>query len=560
MSRLHVRHVKTTLRNAFENKIDLSDVKREEEKENAFLTRSLAAYALVMVANANPDLAAKAVVDGFNDNGIDAIFIDESKQKLFVVQSKLVHNGQNSPAKGDVLSFIKGFNNLMDGDSSNFNEKIKAKFSQIETALDTPGYTYELILIYTGSQKISVDVDDSLKELEKDYNQVSDIVRTNVIDLGTIHRAIAYSNGGKPIDLDISILDYGKIMLPHFAIYGRISAEEIAMWYENYGDDLFAKNLRRYKGDSELNQAIQKSIAATPENFWYFNNGVTILCNKINQKGKGSGSKELGHFYCEGISVINGAQTVGNIHYAQKNGAAVNEASVLVRFISLENSDDVLEFSREVTKATNSQNRIVNKDFAALDEVQERLFIELKIEGIKYAYKTGDKLDEGEQGFTIDDSTIALACANEDVGLSTIAKSNVGKLWEDIDKSPYILLFNSGTTSVRVSRCVEIMMIVEGLLRQRKQEGDLLDGKIATHGNRFILHCIFQKLRLNQFNDPQLDFEGVKQEAHDVFTVIFNEVKQGIADHYDGAYLHSLFKNKTKCAHLKEKIASLTTA
>ncbi len=46
---------------------------------------------------APPASAARAVTDGAGDNGIDAIYFDESNRRLYLVQSKWMKNGVGEP-------------------------------------------------------------------------------------------------------------------------------------------------------------------------------------------------------------------------------------------------------------------------------------------------------------------------------------------------------------------------------------------------------------------------------------------------------------------------------
>lgn len=57
----------------------------QEDTDNVFLTRAQAAYALMMLAGLDPDAAARCVVDGFMDNGIDAICHDADSATLYLV-------------------------------------------------------------------------------------------------------------------------------------------------------------------------------------------------------------------------------------------------------------------------------------------------------------------------------------------------------------------------------------------------------------------------------------------------------------------------------------------
>ena len=68
----------------------------------------------------------------------------------------------------------------------------------------------------------------------------------------------------------------------------------------------------------------------------------------------------------------------------------------------------------------------------------------------------------------------------------------VGKLWEDITKSPYTILFNAGTQALYMWRAVEIMRAVEMELKAFQSNNEGKSKLIATHGNRFILHMVFK--------------------------------------------------------------------
>jgi hypothetical protein len=93
MSIVHVGHIKSTLQKRFQGLVDLSDVSKQatpEQLTHFFLTRSLAAYALTQTAQIDDKVAAEAVVDGGQDNGIDAIYYDAAEKLAYLVQSKWI--------------------------------------------------------------------------------------------------------------------------------------------------------------------------------------------------------------------------------------------------------------------------------------------------------------------------------------------------------------------------------------------------------------------------------------------------------------------------------------
>jgi len=73
MSTIQVNHIKARIKELFEDKIDLSDVKGDPSNlKSHFLTRSLAAYQFTTLQEPSVIAAAAAITDGSDDNGIDA--------------------------------------------------------------------------------------------------------------------------------------------------------------------------------------------------------------------------------------------------------------------------------------------------------------------------------------------------------------------------------------------------------------------------------------------------------------------------------------------------------
>ena len=103
MSLLHVQQIKGFLSRTFFGKIDLTDVDRaqQDQRDSAFLTRGLAALAIMHLVDVDADTAAQSVTDGQNDNGIDAVLYDKAEKMLLIVQSKWHSDGRGSIERGD---------------------------------------------------------------------------------------------------------------------------------------------------------------------------------------------------------------------------------------------------------------------------------------------------------------------------------------------------------------------------------------------------------------------------------------------------------------------------
>lgn len=68
--------IKAKLDELFENKIELTDIKNDQDKINAYYTRALSALAVNIQSGVDFEYAAQSITDGYHDIGIDAIYND----------------------------------------------------------------------------------------------------------------------------------------------------------------------------------------------------------------------------------------------------------------------------------------------------------------------------------------------------------------------------------------------------------------------------------------------------------------------------------------------------
>ena len=556
MSIIHVGHIRSTLTTRFAALVDLSDIApstQGPQRENFVLTRSLSAFALAQIAGIDDAFAADAVIDGPQDNGLDAIYYDPTEHVCYIAQSKWINSGNGSMDVGEMQNFVQGCRDLLEARFDRFNDKVQRKREMIMAALEDSGARFVLIVAYTGQQELSSEAQRPLDDLLGELNDPSELVALRVLRQAELHEAIARDALGEAITIEVMLNDYGHIREPYGAYYGQVDVADVATW-EQYGQGLTARNLRRFKGSTDVSDGIVFTLKNSPEKFWYFNNGITILCEKISKKPIGGTSRDSGVFVCEGASVVNGAQTVGSISAAaQTVPEQLQRARVFVRLISLENCPE--DFGSELTRAANTQNRIEKKDFAALDPQQERLKTELWLGQQKeYSYKTGDAEPTAERGCTLDEATVALACAQDDIGLAMQAKREVSKLYEDIQKPPYIYLFNPSVTALRLWRSVEILRAVDNTLKgqQRAREGK--EKLIAVHGNRFVLHAVIKTLQPLDLDNPYFDFDAIRQRIAPLTVSVLDTTITVALREFPNAYPANLFKTQSKCRDLVKHV------
>ncbi|MDR7384187.1 AIPR family protein [Promicromonospora iranensis] len=129
---------------------------------------------------------------------------------------------------------------------------------------------------------------------------------------------------------------------------------------------IFDWNVRDYQGDVEVNREIRESVldASLPE-FWWLNNGVTIVCSEVSITAK--------TFALDNVQVVNGLQTSQTIFNALESAASDHSAldrKVLVRILA---TGDDTRTRDQVIRATNRQTSVPAASLRATDEIQRKI-------------------------------------------------------------------------------------------------------------------------------------------------------------------------------------------
>ena len=152
MSVIHINQIKTRLEKLFTGLIDMTDQKEGTRSySDMWLSRALAAYSIHHFSACEPIKAAESLVDGGDDNGIDAIYFDEQESKLYLVQSKWIHDGKGEPDNASVKKFKAGIGDLLSLNLDRFNPKVISRQDEIGGLLGNPGIQIHAILVHCGN-------------------------------------------------------------------------------------------------------------------------------------------------------------------------------------------------------------------------------------------------------------------------------------------------------------------------------------------------------------------------------------------------------------------------
>ena len=554
MPNLKIIRIQPKLDELFENKIDLTDALSDEDRANKFYTRSIAALAIIMSCGIDYESAAQTITDGYHDMGIDAVYNDTTQKKLILVQSKWRKGGSGSISQEEASTFIAGVKRLINLDFSGCNTKLTAKQQEITSAIRDMDYQIEMIFCHTGSQNIGTY---ALRPINELLGQVNEGETTELLvfienKLQDVFDYLANGQSSDNITLDDVLLNnWGTVDAPYKAYYGTIPVAAIGEWYKQYGNRLFAKNIRYYKGNTEVNQGIKEVLRTEPDKFFYYNNGIKILCKKITRKAAYSTDRNTGLFVLEGVSLVNGAQTTGTIGsvYAE-TPELLSSACVYIQIIELGESNEGQ--ATQITKLSNTQNRIEGKDFASLDPNQERLRMELSLSGIQYLYKAGAKIDSPEQQISLDEAIVAQACSLADLTITALTKRNVGALTENIEKTPYQLLFNSSTNSFSLYNNVQVLRAVDHCIAQNEPTVTGRRRLVLVHGNRYLLHVILDRAQgIDGFATQYISKEQITTMVQSIFTEIWENVYAAMEAHFPESYPAPIFKNVGRLRELE---------
>jgi hypothetical protein len=556
MSIIHVNQIATKVEELFSEHINVDDMNvNDPEFKTKLLTRCLAAYAVYRVGDASEVDSADSIVDGGDDNGIDAIHYSTITKRMIIVQSKWSKKGVGEPDSGDIRKFKDGVVDLFNLEFDRFNNKVKSKQASIEKALTDYDTKFDIVIIHTGNQLLSKHsqrvMDDLLQEMNEtgDENK-EDILVCHQLNQGVVHSSLASGVEGEPIDLEVGLSQWGKVDEPQSAFYGMIAGEEVASWWESNGKRLFAKNIRQMLGTTEVNEEIRETLDNNAENFWYFNNGITVVADSIRKSAVGGNSRDLGSFRVINMSVVNGAQTVSTIgRYKEEDGKNLAKVKLPIRIISLEGANE--HFGAEVTKTNNRQNRIENRDFVSQDEEQIRIRKELSIEEVDYNIVRSDSFKPSDNSFDLSEATVALACASGEVSLAVQAKREIGKFYENLSKAPYRVIFNPQVSGIYVLNSVKTLRQIEEVISIEISKLEKKSGKyygLLVHGNRMIALLSMKELLVSR-EAKNYDYVVAGDVPEKVQNVIL-KTNDFVTEKYPDKVLGTLFKNTSICKEL----------
>lgn len=178
-------------------------------------------------------------------------------------------------------------------------------------------------------------------------------------------------------DID-NYLTYGE----EKSIICNVSALSLKANYNKYGKaGLFAMNLRFYISNKKVDAGLEDSIKNKGQNFWYYNNGIIIVCDDYSINGN---TLSLTNY-----SIVNGGQTtrmIGVIPFDKDFAVSCK----IIRNKYKNEREENAKFISEVAEASNTQKPINSTDIIANKPEQRLLKENLATSNIFVQIKRGD--------------------------------------------------------------------------------------------------------------------------------------------------------------------------
>ncbi|WP_436758587.1 AIPR family protein [Streptosporangium sp. V21-05] len=554
-----VRQVREALKREFSGMIDLSDLDRrsEDQREQNFLSRALAALAVRSLTGCDNVAAAGMVIDDFDDQGIDAIAFIEGMPRLWLIQAKWSDKGTARFAKGEALKQVDGLRLIDHHRFDRFNLRFQRLVEPIKAILDNPRLRITLVVVQMTDQQPSPDSLTPFTDIATEFNRYDEVLDHRFLLTKDVWRIVRDDLAEPQISLAVPMTEWAHFAEPYEAYQGTVAVADVAQWHEDHGVQLYHKNIRTPLGLTQVNLGLVETLTKYPQDFWYFNNGITVLCDEISRTQWSRSAMGPIRLDLTGASVVNGAQTVAEIHRAMgKNPAGAALACVQVKVISTRGCPS--GFADELTKATNTQNRVESRDFVALDPVQARIRVDFALSlGKTYVVKRGEMDPSPDDGCSVVHAATALACAHHNPELAARAKQNQELLWEDDSQGAYPMLFGEQPSADQIWRSVLLWRAVRSALHAGRSDWEGRAGAIAERGDYLVTHLVFQYAGLEGIEDSSSGWEEVLPQIPD----LIKRVLSWLVYHVDREFgtsslISSTFTNPERCRVLATRVLS----
>ncbi len=322
--------------------------------------------------------------DGSGDGGIDIAYLergdsddmtgDVEGDTWYLVQSKY---GTAFAGDNTILTEGKKLLDALEGKRENLSSLASDVLAKIKTFRGSSSAKDRIVLVFAITESLTEAEKQTLKDVRAmgraRLGPIFDVEAITV--LSVYERAVSASvDQRKSFYLKADFAPSGELLV------GAVSLLDLYAFLKEFRDEtqdlniLYEQNVRKFLGrKGKVNKGIQTTLEQRPEAFGAFNNGITIVVNDFQ-------AIDVGGFLLTEPNVVNGCQTTRSIwevlqQKLDSGGTGENpeleawkdraqRCSVVTKIVRLGASVPI----EDITRYTNSQNAVREKDFLALNK------------------------------------------------------------------------------------------------------------------------------------------------------------------------------------------------
>ena len=231
---------------------------------------------------------------------------------------------------------------------------------------------------------IFTDADLSSNVKSIDIEAYDDVpIEGQIWDVDRLFRVCCSEQGRQIIEIDfrqyceegIPCLEASSVATDQYSSYlGVIPGSVLADIYDRYGSKLLEGNVRSFLSTKvAVNKKIRATILNMPQMFFAFNNGISATAMDVEIT-----NTDHGRFitFARDFQIINGGQTTASISNARyKDKANLDGIYVQMKLTAIDESspEESDELIRNISRSSNSQNKVSDADFFASHPFHRRM-------------------------------------------------------------------------------------------------------------------------------------------------------------------------------------------
>jgi len=425
-------------------------------------------------------VAAVSLTDSANDKKCDLVYVDRDNGRVVVGQGYMSVRDDLEAAPANKASDLNtAVTWLLSGGLGGLPDVLRSAAEEVRDAIGSDQIN-DFHVWYTHnapeSANVKAEIDQAARTADSLLHRYFPDAQIDVTarEIGRQQLEKLYERTEAPI----AVTDELTVLVPggfetkgeHWSAFTTaVPGTWLREQWKKYESDLMSPNVRDYLGivrsERNINNGIKTTASQTPDRFWIYNNGITILVHDYEVQGPDSDDNYK--LILSGAGIVNGAQTTGSLATLSESDAPnLGETSVLTRFVKCEDSDVLAD----IVKYNNTQNKIEAADFRSKDEVQERLREEFALipdADYRGARRGGVKDAIERPANRLPDSAVAQALASFQLA-PNLAYNETRRIWEE--NVVYSRFFADRTTARNVVFCYSLLRALEAA---KKRLGDI---------------------------------------------------------------------------------------